>query len=222
MTEKNEKLIPAGDFYPWLNRRRRAQILHEGMEVPCGDCKACCKSSYFIRIKSDEIETLSMIPKELLFEAPGLPKGNVLMGYDEKGHCPMFFDNECSIYEHRPQTCRDYDCRMFPATGLSEGQRKPLISKQSIRWRFNSPTARDKKHISAVKKAASFLIDYADFFPDAFVPPTPTRQAVLALKVYEVLLKVTNDSLETLNEQQVQEIANSILEIYEMFNTGNA
>ena len=35
------------------------------------------------------------------------------MGYDERGHCPMLVDGDCSIYEHRPRTCRTYDCRVF-------------------------------------------------------------------------------------------------------------
>ena len=33
----------------------------------------------------------------------------------------MLVDGRCSIYEHRPRTCRTYDCRIFTATGLDVG-----------------------------------------------------------------------------------------------------
>ena len=29
-------------------------------------------------------------------------------------------DNRCSIYEHRPRTCRTYDCRVFPGRRLDD------------------------------------------------------------------------------------------------------
>ena len=32
----------------------------------------------------------------------------------------MLIDNQCSIYEHRPRTCRTYDCRVFAAAGLDD------------------------------------------------------------------------------------------------------
>lgn len=89
--------------------------------MPCGDCTACCTSSQFIHIAPDETETLGHIPDELLFDAPGFPAGHVVLGYDENGHCPMLVDGACSIYAHRPRTCRTYDCRIFPATGIDLG-----------------------------------------------------------------------------------------------------
>jgi uncharacterized protein len=76
--------VPAGRFSAWLG-----QI---GADVPCGTCTACCTSSQFVHIEPDEAETLARIPRALLFPAPGRPKGHVLMGYDERGHCPMFVD----------------------------------------------------------------------------------------------------------------------------------
>ena len=117
MTEQQD--LPAGRFSSWLRRTRSAQLEENGVDVPCGECNACCKSSYFIHIRPEETQTLSRIPGELLFAAPGLPEGNVLLGYDENGHCPMLIDEKCSIYEHRPLTCRTYDCRIFPAAGIA-------------------------------------------------------------------------------------------------------
>ena len=104
-------------------------------QVPCGACTACCTSSQFVHIEPDETETLAHVPAALRFPAPGLPKGHVVLPYDERGHCPMLVDGACSIYEHRPRTCRTYDCRVFAVTGVEpEGQ--PAIAVRVAQWRL--------------------------------------------------------------------------------------
>ena len=70
----------------------------------------------------------------LLFAAPRQP-GSFVMGYDEHGRCPMLGDHGCTIYEHRPRTCRTYDCRVFAATGITPDQ--PFIAEQVARWQFD-------------------------------------------------------------------------------------
>ncbi|MFA6001077.1 MAG: hypothetical protein WC828_03075 [Thermoleophilia bacterium] len=40
---------------------------------------------------------------------------------DCDGCCPMLIDGGCSIYEHRPLTCRIYDSRVFAAAGIVAG-----------------------------------------------------------------------------------------------------
>jgi uncharacterized protein len=104
-------------------------------QVPCGACTACCTSSQFVHIEPDEADALAHVPAQLRFPAPGLPKGHVVLPYDEQGHCPMLVDGACSIYEHRPRTCRTYDCRVFAVTGVEpEGQ--PAIAARVAEWRF--------------------------------------------------------------------------------------
>jgi Fe-S-cluster containining protein len=127
-------------------------------DVPCGGCTACCTASQFVHIAPDEIDTLANIPAALLFPAPRSPRGHVLLGYDERGHCPMLVDDQCSIYEHRPRTCRTYDCRVFPATGLTpDDDDKVLIAERAARWRFTFPTAEDREAHAAVRAAAALL-----------------------------------------------------------------
>ena len=119
------------------------------MQVPCGACTACCTSSQFVHIEPDETETLAHVPAALRFPAPGLPKGHVVLGYDERGHCPMLVDGACSIYEHRPRTCRTYDCRVFAVTGVEpEGQ--PAIAARVREWRFEID---DRERWDAVRAA---------------------------------------------------------------------
>jgi len=202
--------IPTDQFSSWLEHTRRVQSKLEDAIVPCGSCTACCTSSYFIHIEPDETETLSKIPKELQFTAPGLAKGNIVLGYDKNGHCPMFMDNKCSIYENRPRTCRKYDCRVFPATGLSVSEEKKLISEQADRWDFKFLDKNDQKQNTAVKTAAKFINDSPECFPIGFIPRNRTQQAVLAIKVYKVFLTPNNS-------RQKSEIVEAILQEYKKF-----
>jgi uncharacterized protein len=148
--------LPAGDFSAWLRTMAAALRDDAAVTVPCGGCTACCTSSQFVHIAPDETATLAQIPPELLFAAPGRPKGHVLLGYDENGHCPMLVAGRCSIYEQRPRTCRTYDCRIFAATGLdvdAEDDRKAPIARQARRWRFTFPDDDDRRRLAAVGAA---------------------------------------------------------------------
>ena len=80
---------------------------------------------------------LAAIPSALLFPAPRLPAGHMVMGFDSAGRCPMLTDSGCSIYDQRPRTCRTYDCRIFAATGVTVDADKPTIVARASEWRFD-------------------------------------------------------------------------------------
>jgi len=103
-----------------------------------------------VHIGPDEHETLARIPAALRFPAPGSPHGHVVLGYDEHGRCPMLVDGGCSIYEHRPRTCRTYDCRIFPATGVDVGEDHPptIQTRRSSAPRRRAP--QDLGHVAQV------------------------------------------------------------------------
>lgn len=146
----------------------------------------------FIRITPEETRTIRRIPKALLFPAPGLPKGHMLMGYDDQGRCPMLVDNECSIYEDRPQTCRDYDCRVFAATGVAvDPKTQAEIANRVREWVFSYETeeSRDKHRI--VKEAAAFLEKNRDLFPQGSLPSYPVQLAVVVIKIYKLVAEMT-------------------------------
>jgi uncharacterized protein len=147
--------LAAGNFSSWLTEVQGAIRGERNAEVPCDGCTACCTSSQFVHIEPDETETLACVPAELLFPAPRMPRGHVLLGYDERGHCPMLIDNECSIYAHRPRTCRTYDCRVFAASGIEPDPDQPLVAERARRWRFDFPTAVDRDLHDAVRMAAT-------------------------------------------------------------------
>ena len=182
----DDRDLDAGDFAPWAVQMQGAIRGEHGSEVPCGTCTACCTSSQFVHIEPDETDTLAHIPAELLFPAPLRPRGHVVLGYDERGHCPMLVDNACSIYEHRPRTCRTYDCRAFPAAGVeAEGDDKAAIVRQARRWRFNYPTAADRVAQDAIRSAVAFLRSA----PDDGAPPNTTQLAVLAVETHDTFLR---------------------------------
>jgi hypothetical protein len=181
--------LPAGTFSSWLLQIGRAQHDERGADVPCGGCTACCTSSQFVHIGPDETDTLALVPRALLFPAPGLPKGNVVLGYDERGHCPMLVDGSCSIYEHRPRTCRTYDCRVLPAAGLDlDDVDKAAIAERIRRWRFDHPDPVDRVLHAAVQAAAAFLQAHGPEWPPDFVPRNPAQLAFLAVEIHGVFL----------------------------------
>lgn len=180
--------LDAGGFSAWMAGIRAALDGRDDAAVPCGGCTACCTASQFVHIEPDETDTLAHIPGQLLFPAPRLPPGHVLLGYDEQGRCPMLTDAGCSIYEHRPRTCRTYDCRIFAATGLraDDGdETKAEIARRARRWRFTFPTDHDRRSHGAVVAAAASLNPERQEWPG---PTTPVQRAVRALEIHEEFL----------------------------------
>ncbi len=152
-------------------------------EVPCGDCTACCEASQFIHLTPDDTDALAHIPAEVRFPAAGLPPGHQLMGYDEHGRCPMLVDGACSIYEHRPRTCRTYDCRIFAATGVHpDGDPSGRIASRVERWRFRLDSDVDHDEGAALCAAADWLDGDDPGRPDALRPRSATQRAVLAVE----------------------------------------
>lgn len=186
--------LPAGNVSVWLHGMQRALRGEADSDVGCGSCTACCTSSQFVHIGPDELDTLAHIPAQLLFPAPRLPRGNVLLGYDENGHCPMLVNGGCSIYEHRPRTCRTYDCRIFPAAGIDPGDGcdadddKALIVRRARRWRFEVAGDADQTRRDAVRAAGRYVEERRGDLPEAAVPATPTQAAVLAVRIHAAFL----------------------------------
>jgi Fe-S-cluster containining protein len=164
--------LSAGPFSAWLRATQAALRGERDAAVPCGDCHACCASAQFVHVAPDEAEALARIPAALQFPAPGRPPGHVVLGYDDAGRCPMLVDGACSIYEHRPRTCRTYDCRVFAAAGV-EPQDQPLIAARVRRWRFEHPGASDRRDHDAVLARARELTGQS--------PPSALALAVRAV-----------------------------------------
>lgn len=175
--------LPAGEFATWFDEFQAALRGEGDSAVPCDGCTACCASRQFVHIDPDETDTLAHIPADLHSPAPGLPDGHVVLGYDERGRCPMLADHGCSIYEHRPRTCRTYDCRVFAAAGVDVDADKELVAARVRRWRFTYPTADDQQLHEAVRGAARLVADDADPSATGATPRSPAAIAVRAVEI---------------------------------------
>lgn len=145
-------------FGGWLTGLAAALRGEADSDVACGTCTACCRSRQFVLIEPDELDALAHIPHELLVPAPNAPPGHRLMGYDTEGRCPMVGDDGCTIYAHRPRTCRVYDCRVFPAAGVFPDERdKAAIAERARGWTFAHPTDVDRALHDAVLAEAAAL-----------------------------------------------------------------
>ena len=181
--------LPGGDFDTWLGSMQTALEGSGESDVPCGECAACCTASQFVHIAPDEAGALAHIPAALLFTAPGLPAGHVLMGYDSRGHCPMLVDGACSIYAHRPRTCRTYDCRVFAAARVQDPDpSKAAVARRAIRWQFTYDGVDAERRHDAVAAAAAFLVRNEGLLPDDLAPATATQLAVLAVVIHDCFL----------------------------------
>jgi len=181
--------VPAGSFAEWAEGARRAQEGEGDADVPCNGCTACCRSSFFVHIGPDESAALRRIPRELLFRAPGLPAGYMVLGYDERGHCPMLVDDACSIYEDRPLTCRKFDCRVLSAAGLApDGPGQDALAERVQRWQFDLGTPRDRTARAAVRAAAAFIEAHPECFEPGRNPVNAVQRSVTALAISDAFV----------------------------------
>jgi Fe-S-cluster containining protein len=179
--------IPAGDFTVWLGEIGRAVREGADADVPCGTCTACCKASQFIHVERDE-PAINHIPQELLFPTPGQPDGPLIMGYDANGHCPMLKGDACTIYAHRPRTCRVYDCRIFAASGvLPDEPAKTAVAERARQWKFSYSDAAAHTTHEAVRAAATFLGDPSYNIFNG-LQPNAIRDSLIALSIHDTFV----------------------------------
>jgi len=184
--------IPAGAFGEWLRQFRASLKGNKGMKVPCGDCTGCCISGYSVQLRPEDHAAREHIPVGLLASARGFSSGSLVMPPLPDGVCPMLEDGQCSIYAHRPQTCLDYDCRVFAAAGIEAGGPDKFVINRRVRaWRFEYPGQADRDIHAAVHRAATFIREKRGSFGDTLVPTSPSGIAVLAVKTCEVFLDPT-------------------------------
>jgi uncharacterized protein len=181
--------LDAGDFGAWLHAAREALRGSAGSRVPCGDCTGCCTSSYSLEVRPADAAALERIPARSLFRALGSTAGNWTVRPNADGTCPMLSCGNCSIYAQRPQTCLDYDCRVFTAAGIAAGGAdKAVINQRVAQWRFQFRCDADRQAHAAIGAAATFITNQRAHFAPGAAPLNPLGVAALALRVYPVFM----------------------------------
>jgi Fe-S-cluster containining protein len=183
----DNRRLSAGSFAAWLRSAQAALAEEQPADLPCGDCNACCRTSHFVHVRPEEKRTLARLPRDLLFPAPGLPPGNLVLGYDQAGRCPLLVAGRCSVYEDRPLACRTYDCRIYAATGVAPD--RDAIARQVRRWRFSYASRDDRQRQAAVQAAVRFMREHPECLPSDAARIQPVRVAVLAVAVHEAFLQ---------------------------------
>ncbi|HTV77801.1 MAG TPA: YkgJ family cysteine cluster protein [Steroidobacteraceae bacterium] len=181
--------IDAGEFGAWLRQAREALRGRGGSTVPCGDCTGCCTSSYSLEVRPSDAAVLERIPAKSLYRPLGSAPRNWTVRPNADGTCPMLDCGRCSIYAQRPQTCLDYDCRVFAAAGIDAGgEDKAVINRRVRQWRFRFDSDADLRAHAAIRAAAAFIRDEHQRFPPGIAPRNALGIAALALRVYPVFL----------------------------------
>jgi uncharacterized protein len=199
--------IPAGAFGDWLKRFRASLLGNAGSDVPCGECRGCCISGYSVQIRPQDERARALIPRGLLVRAAGFARDELTMAARPDGTCPMLRDSQCTIYPSRPQTCRDYDCRVFAAAQVAAGGPDKIVINRRVReWLFSYPTESDREAHAAVTAAAAFIAAKRSRFPGQQAPAGATGIAVLACETYRVFLQ------PGIHERPDDEVAQLILD----------
>lgn len=202
----------AGTFGEWLRGMRAVLRGERDAEVPCGTCVGCCVSSYPIPLRPGDELARSEVPEQWLIGSA--PAGeNWLMGFREDGSCPFLTDRCCSIYSGRPQTCRDYDCRIYAAAGLLPDGNRPVIAERVGAWEFTFSSGEELLEADAVRRAAQFIRANQAHFPAAMRAGSATAAAVLAVKCYEIFLSAVSTS-------DVKDTVRSVIEAVRAFDAG--
>jgi len=179
--------ISAGTFSEWLTSMRGVLRGDRDADVPCGDCVGCCVSSYPIPLRLRDKLAREQVPEERLI-GPARPGERWLMGYRDDGSCPFLLGHHCSIYADRPQTCRDYDCRIYAAAEMMPDGDRPVIAGRVKAWRFIYRSDQDRREAQAVSRAAQFIRASQALFPPGMRAGSATAAAVLAIKTYPMFL----------------------------------
>src|SRR5262249_28469363 len=87
----------------------------------------------------------------------------------------------------RPQTCRDYDCRVFAATGIPvDSLTQPEIANRVKAWAFECEDEGGREEHRIVMQAAAFLQANRDLFPSGTLPTYPVQLAALTVRIYRI------------------------------------
>jgi hypothetical protein len=118
----------------------------------------------------------------------------------------------------RPQTCRDYDCRVFAAAGVEPGGPEKLVINRRVRqWLFSYPTELDRNSHQAVRATAAFIRAKRSSFPGQRAPVGPSGVSVLACESYSVFLQP--DIFEKADTEVAQMILSASREFHQRHST---
>ena len=99
----------------------------------------------------------------------------------------MLIDEGCSIYNNRPQTCREFDCRIYAAADLIlEEENQAAINTRVQSWQFRIDSSTQDIQQLAIPAAARFIKQEAAHLQRK--PSHPTEIALLAIAAWDLFV----------------------------------
>jgi Fe-S-cluster containining protein len=154
-------------------RNLQTRDLCDESRVPCNGCFACC---YHAHVDVDpSIEPPANLA-QLALEQDA--EGNWWLQKRADGACVHLGERGCTVYEHRPNACRTYDCRVYALTGVldsfSNGHTQPVwvFEKRTPEARAICATAQALGTIEALRRSeAGESISAQDVATAVFLSP---------------------------------------------------
>ncbi len=127
--------------------RKYIRGIEEGeRSPPCDGCTACCREpKLHVDLDNDEVVNF-----------PGAVQradGKWYLPKREDGSCVHLIDNQCSIYDKRPNACRLYDCRIFVMLTALPFEHEVLTPAIQNWSEMRTPTVEDVDVLHAVRGA---------------------------------------------------------------------
>lgn len=135
-----------GSPVTWMrkSKRRHSRGVQADVDVPCGDCNACCHG-ISVFLEPDEVEQYQCIEE---LDAEGRRVIRLKRGNDDS--C-IYLDEAgaCSIYERRPRECRGFDCRPLAFCGIRVEQ--DSLNEGLQHWDMTPKSAQDREVLLALR-----------------------------------------------------------------------
>lgn len=89
--------------------------------VPCGSCTLCCHGKVFLWPSEDAGPLQVVVDRRV--------DGRRLRRLVQKpdGSCVHLGEGGCTVYEHRPRICREFDCRDHYHLPAAERRRREAV-----------------------------------------------------------------------------------------------
>ena len=89
-----------------VSRQALEAMKQRPSDVPCGDCRACCRHDRVILGPADD-------PRTYQWHVEG---GYAVLDRRTNGECVYLTETGCGIHDRAPAICRRFDCRVLVLT----------------------------------------------------------------------------------------------------------
>lgn len=96
-------------------------------KVPCGSCTACCRWELIFLMDGDDPSMYLTMP----WVNPLTGQEGFALQHRENGECVYLGEKGCTIHDHAPVVCKEFDCRMWYLSRPRAERRRMMKDSQS-------------------------------------------------------------------------------------------